>query len=194
MKTENIKKINLIYLLGYILGPIVICAICYVIGMAFFPKGTGAVILFMGPTLLSVLWWTLGGRILFKLNTKKFEKSLDEKGFERNHSFYGRGKLVIIDSNSGQIGLLFFWNPFNPYIVSASRVDKAWVDDGKRGSGFLEGSYRVRFIFVIDNNKISVDTFTSNQKFRMDSDYILTGISKADLMVKTIEEAKKVSK
>lgn len=39
-----------------------------------------------------------------------------------------------------------------------------------------------------------MDTFTSNQRFRMDSNYILTGISKADMMVKTIEEAKKKAK
>ena len=46
----------------------------------------------------------------------------------------------------------------------------------------------------VDDIKIHVDTFTSNQRFRMDSDYILTGISKADMMVKMIEEAKKNSK
>ena len=54
----------------------------------------------------------------------------------------------------------------------------------------MEGSSRVSFLFNVDDVKIRVNTFTSNQRFRMDSDYILTGISKADLMVKILEEAR----
>lgn len=190
---EKIKKINIIYLLGYIFIPIIICAACFGIGIAFFPKGTMAVILFMGPTTLSFLWWVFGGSILFKQKYKKFEKELDVSGFKRNHTFYGKGKTVFIDTENGKIGLVFFWNPSKTYIVPASRVERAWVDDGKGGVGFMEGSSRVSFLFIIDSIKIRVDTFTSNQRFRMDSDYILTGISKADLMVKMIEEAKKKS-
>ena len=166
---EKIKKINISYLLGYIFGPMAICAICFLISNLYFPKGTGAVILIMGPSFLSVIWWIFGGSQIFKRTTKKFENELDEKG---------------------QIGLVFFWNPFKTYIVPASRVNKAWVDDGKGGVGFFEGSSRVSFLFTVDDIKIRVDTFTSNQRFRMDSDYILTGISKADMMVKMIEEAR----
>ena len=58
----------------------------------------------------------------------------------------------------------------------------------------MEGSSRVSFLFILDGIKIRVDTFTSNQRFRMDSNYILTGISKADMVVKTIEEARKKAK
>ena len=194
MKEEKIKKINIMYLLGYILIPIVIWAICYTIGILFFPDGTMAVILFMIPPFLSFIWWAFGGTILFKIKTKNFEKTLDEQKFNRNQSFYGRGKVVIIDLKKGEIGLLFFWNPFKTYVIPAARVQEAYVDDGKSGSGFMEGSFRVRFVFKVDDIKIYVDTFTSNQRFRMDSDYILTGISKADMMVKMIEEAKKNSK
>ncbi len=58
----------------------------------------------------------------------------------------------------------------------------------------MEGSSRVSFLFTIDQNiDVRVDTFTSNQRFRMDDKHILTGISKADLMVKNIEEARKNS-
>lgn len=59
---------------------------------------------------------------------------------------------------------------------------------------FILGSSRVSFLFILDGIKIRVDTFTSNQRFRMDSNYILTGISKADMVVKTIEEARKKAK
>lgn len=194
MEEKKIKKINILYLLGYIFIPILLCAICMVISYFYFPKGNGAVILILIPPILSFLWWCFGGTILFKRKTKRFEWELDEKGFSRNHTFYGRGKTVIIDSKKGQVGLVFFWNPFDTYLVKASRVEKCWVDDGKCGAGFMEGSSRVSFLFIIDGIKIRVDTFTSNQRFRMNSNYILTGISKADMMVKTIEEAKKKAK
>ena len=179
----------MIYLLGYILLPIIICAICYVVGYFFFPKGTMAAVLFMVPTFAAILWWSFGGSILFKQKRKKFEKELDESNFKRNHTFYGRGNTVIVDE-SGKIGLMFFWNPFNSYILPAKSVEKAWVDDGRTGSGFMEGSSRVSFLFIVDGVKVRVNTFTSNQRFRMDSNYILTGISKADMMVEVIKKAK----
>ena len=165
MNEEKIKKINILYLLGYIFIPILVCAICFLIGMMFFPKGLGAVIFFLGPSALSVLWWAFGGTLLFKSKTKKFEQKLDSLDFSRDSTFYGKGKVVILDMKKGQIG-----------------------------SGFMEGSSRVSFLFTIDDVTIRVDTFTSNQRFRMDSDYILTGISKADMMVKAINDAKQKSK
>ena len=58
----------------------------------------------------------------------------------------------------------------------------------------MEGSSRVSFLFNIDDVKIRVNTFTSNQRWRMDSEYILTGISKADMMVEVIEKARSNSK
>lgn len=190
MKEKKIKKTNILYLLGYIFIPIVICAVCMFISYLYFPKGNGAVILILVPPFLSFFWWCFGGSFLFKRKTKQFEKELDEKGFSRNHTFYGRGKTVIIDSKKAQVGLVFFWNPFDTYLVDASHIEKCWVDDGKCGVGFMEGSSRVSFLLIVDGIKIRVDTFTSNQRFRMDSDYILTGISKADMVVKTIEEAR----
>lgn len=194
MKETKIKKINLTYLLGYIFIPVVICALGFLLSYLYFPKGNGAVICLLVIPMLSVLWWIFGGSIIFKVKTKQFEKELDAKKFNRNSTFYGRGKVVVIDVKKGQLGLLFFWNPFQNYIVPASRVEKAWVDDGRSGKGFMEGSSRVSFLFKIDGIKIRVDTFTSNQRFRMDSDYILTGISKADMMVQTLEQARSNTK
>ena len=98
--------------------------------------------------------------------------------------------MVVVDIKHGKIGLLFFWNPFENFVVSAKKVSKAWVDDGRSGAGIFEGSGRVSFLLKIDDIKIRINTFTSNQRWRMDSEYILTGISKADMMVKVLEEAK----
>ncbi len=191
---EKIKKINIVYLLGSIFAPILICLVCFAISAKFFPKGTGAVILIMVPPAIAFVWWTFGLSMVFKNRTKNFEKELDGMKFNRNQTFYGKGKTVIIDLEQGKLGIIFFWNPFKTYILPASRIEKAWVDDGKGGAGFLEGSSRVSFLFIVDGIKVRVDTFTSNQRFRMDSNYILTGISKADMMVKMIEEARSKSK
>lgn len=189
MENEKIKKINLAYLLGYIFGPIILCAICFTIGVMFFPKGTMAVILFMGPVFISFIWWTFGGRFIFKKKRDLFEQQLDRDGFKRNQTFYADGSMIAVDVENGKIGALFFWNPFKTYVVSAKHVTNIRVDDGRGGAGFMEGSSRVSFLFNVDDVKVRVNTFTSNQRFRMDSDYILTGISKADLMVKVLQDA-----
>lgn len=159
-----------------------------------FPKGTMAVILIMGPSILSFIWWTFAGRFIYKQKQKKLEKELDESGFKRNQTFYGSGCTVIIDVENGKIALLFFWNPTESFILPANRITKTWVDDGKSGMGFMAGSSRVSFLFKVDDINIRVNTFTSNQRWRMDSDYILTGISKADKMVEILEEARKKEK
>ncbi len=192
MENTEIKKVNLLYLLGYIFGPIILCAICYIIGINFFPEGTMAVILFMVPTVLAIVWWSFGGTFLFKRKTSHFEDEFEDNGYKRNQTFYGRGSTVIVDVKKGQLGLIFFWNPFETFIIPAKRITKTWVDDGCKGAGFMKGSSYVCFLFTIDDNvKVKVYTFTSNQRWRMDSDHILNGISKAEMMVEVLEEAKK---
>lgn len=190
MEEKKVKKINVGYLLAYIFVPIIVCAVCFITSAAFFPKGNMAVILIMGPSFLSIIWWIFGGRTIYKQAQKKLEKELSEKGFERNHTFYANGSMISVDITNGNIAILFFWNPFESFIISAKRITKTWVDDGKSGIGIMEGSGRVSFLFTIDDIKIRVNTFTSNTRWRMDSEYILTGISKADMMVKVLEEAR----
>lgn len=191
MESKKIQKINVLYLLAYIFVPIAICAICFLISYLFFPIGNMAVILLMGPSTLSLLWWIFGGKLIYKQKQKKMEKELDQKGFVRNHTFQSDGCVVMVDVAHGGIALLFFWNPFQPFILPANRISKVWVDDGRGGKGFMEGSSRVSFLFQVDGVKIRVNTFTSNKRWRMDSDYILTGISKADVMAEVLETARK---
>lgn len=148
----------------------------------------------MGPFLISAIWLIFGGGSIFKQEIKKFEAKLASDGFKRNQTFYGKGKYVAIDLEKGEIALLFFWNPFKAYIIPAGHIENAWVSDGRSGSGIMEGSQRVSFFFIVDGIKIRVDTFTSNQRQRMDSDYILTGISKADMMIKMLAQARANSK
>ncbi len=193
---EKLQKINIWYLLGYIFVPIIICALGYTLCyFCFRDGGAGAVLTTMVPTILAIIWWIFGGAFIFKKKTTyKLSQEFKAQGYKANQTFYGRGKTVMLDIDKGMLGLAFYWNPFQVYIIPAPRVEKAWTDDGKMGSGFMEGSSRVSFLCIVDGVKIRVDTFTSNQRFRMDDKHILTGISKADMMVKSIEEAKANSK
>ncbi len=191
MENKKVKKINVVYLLSYIFVPMLICAICFIISANHFQKGNMAVILIMGPSILSFVWWVFAGRIIYGNGKKKLEKELDESGFKRNHTFYGDGLTVVVDTENGKIAMVSFWNPFENYVLPANRITKTWVDDGRSGFGIFEGSGRVSFLFTIDNVKVRVNTFTSNTRWRMDSEQILTGVSKADMMVEVLEEARK---
>lgn len=192
---EKIQKNNVWYILAYILAPLALCMVGFALCATVFSKGgAGAVICALIIPILAVVWWIFGGSFIFKRQTKNLKKSFTAAGYKRNNTFYGRGKTVVLDIQKGMLGIASFWNPFEVYIVPASRVEKAWTDDGKMGSGFMEGTSVVKFVFTIDGIKISVPTFQSNQRFRMDDKRVLTGISKADMMVQSIEEAKANSK
>ncbi|MCI9223210.1 MAG: hypothetical protein HFF22_07585 [Oscillospiraceae bacterium] len=194
MNQKTVKKINYVYLLLTILLPIALIALLGFVGYKFFPDGgTGAVICFMLPTALSVVWWLFGPSTIWKLRKKAMEQQLDQQGFTRNQTFYGSTHTVVVDIRKGVIALLFFWNPFESFIIPASRVTKAWTDDGAAGSGFLRGTSRVSFLFLIDGIKLRVDTFTSNQRWKMNDEHVLTGISKADMWVQVLAEAKEAS-
>lgn len=194
MNNEPVKKINVPYLLSYILIPVLITALCFWLGYTFFHDGgTGAVILFMVPPVLSLLWWIFGGKLIFKGKRKKLLKELEQNGFCPNHTFDSDICTVIVDIEHGKLALIFFWNPFRNYVLPARRIDKIRTDDGKSGAGFMTGSSRVSFLFTVDNIRIRVNTFTSNKRWRMDSEYILTGISKADMMANVLKEAKERS-
>lgn len=194
MNYDPVKKKNVPYLLSYIFVPAAITALCFWLGYIFFHDGgAGAVILFLVPPALSILWWVLGGKLIFKGKRKKLMKELEHSGFYPNHTFDSDGCTVIVDIEHGKLALIFFWNPFQSYILPANRITKIWTDDGKTGIGPLAGSSRVSFLFTIDGIRIRVNTFTSNKRWRMDSEYILTGISKADMMAGVLTDAKERS-
>ena len=183
---ERVKKVDVTYLLIYLLAPILLIVVCYLPLILMDLKGAIAVVLVFAPVVIAIAIWILCGSFLYKRKKKEFAAALDEQGFIRNHTFNSDSCTVIVDAVNGKIALLFRWNMFHPYVLPASRIEKTWVDDGRGGAGFMEGSSRVSFLFLIDGIKIRVNTFTSNKRWRMDSDYILTGISKADMMVEVL--------
>lgn len=190
--TETIRKINVPYLLLYLLVPLAVIVVCGVLYATVFPEGTMAPILTMAPTLLAALWWVGGGRLIFKMKQKKVAAALKQRGFVPGNTFNGKNCHVVVDAQHGEIALLFFWNPFQCAVLPANHITRVWVDDGASGAGIMRGSSRVSFLFTLDGTTIRVNTFTSNKRWNMDSDYILTGISKADMMANVLEGARRV--
>lgn len=190
MENEKIKKVDPIYMPAYILLPAVVAVALMTAGVLLISnKGIGTLVTAV-VFFACIFWYAVGGELFYKSRVKKIEAELDAEGFKRNQTFYGKKQTVIVDIAGGRIASVFFWNPFKYYISSASKIEKAWVDDGKRGSGIMEGSQRVRFCFIFDGNRMNVDTFISNQRYKMTDSRILEGISKADLMVEVLKEAK----
>lgn len=190
MENKKVKKINVLYLLCSILLPIaLIVAGGWIWGKNYAAGTELSTAWYLAPIIISILWWVFGGQMIRKSRQKSMEKALDAKGFSRNQTFNGKSCTVIVDAEHGQVALLFFWNPFEYFVFPTSRISKAWVDDGCFGAGIMKGSSRVSFLFVVDGVKVRVNTFTSNKRWRMDSNYILTGISKADMMVKVLQTA-----
>ncbi|MBD5118716.1 MAG: hypothetical protein HDT37_06350 [Clostridiales bacterium] len=194
MNTKPVKKINIVYLLLVIAAPIAVIALGGLIGYYFFRDGgIGAVVCFMGPTIVSVAWWIVGPIAIWNQQKKQMMKQLDSQGFNRNQTFYGSNQTVAVDIRQGKVALLLFWNPFEQYVLPASRITKAWTEDGAGGAGFMRGTSRVGFLFLIDGVKVRVNTFTSNQRWRMDDPKILEAISKADMMVQVLGAARQAS-
>ena len=194
MNTKPVKKTNVLYLLLTILVPIVLIAGIGAIGYVFFKDGgTGAAVCFMAPTAVSAVWWIFGPVFIWNRKKKKMMKDLNAQGFNRNQTFYGGNQTVVVDIKQGKVALLFFWNPFEMFILPASRIEKAWTDDGASGAGFMRGTSRVRFGFLIDGVRVLVNTFTSNQRWKMDDPKILEAVSKADMMCQVLDAAKQAS-
>lgn len=188
MNTEGkIQKINVLYLLLNALGPVVVIVLGVALGVML-PESVGLIISVISFGL-AMLWWCYLGRKVYDAQKEKKIEALKADGFTPNHTFNADGCTVVVDLNRGQVALLFRWNPGKVYLRPASALTGLRVDDGRGGAGILEGSSRVSFLFQVDGMKVRVNTFTSNKRWRMDSEYILTGISKADVMVDALAAA-----
>lgn len=187
---QKIKKVNGLYLTLYIIVPMIPVAVTVLLSLMI-PEMEGS---FAGCSALlgiaAFIWWMAGWKIVLNMKKKSMVKKLDAAGFIRNHTFNSDKSTIVIDAQHGDIALLFCFNPSAIQIASMQRITRAWVDDGAHGSGIMRGSSYVRFCFELDGVTVKVNTFTSNKRWRMDSNYILTGISKADMMVNVINSAR----
>lgn len=188
---EKMKKIDPVYMLVNILLPFVVLIGTVALGVLLYdyvPEQVGMILSILGVGFF-FLWWAYLGRKLYELRREKTLAGLSADGFTPSHTFNADGCTLAVDLNRGKIALVFRWNPKQAYVRPASDLTDLRVDDGRGGAGFMEGSSRVSFLFLVEGIRIRVNTFTSNKRWRMDSDYILTGISKADVMVEALTAA-----
>lgn len=185
--SEKLQKINWGYLLLNIVGPLAFMIGMTILGVAL-PQQIGVLLSIVGFGG-AMLWWGFLGHKFYEKSRDAQIAKLEESGFVCNHTFNADGCTLIVDLDNGRIALIFRWNPNKVYVRPASALSNVCVDDGRGGAGFMEGSSRVSFLFLVDGMRIRVNTFTSNKRWRMDSDYILTGISKADVMVEALVAA-----
>ncbi len=185
--TGKIQKFNFGYFLLTVVSPILVLVLGVVIGVRL-PESVGVIVCIIAFAL-PVLWWAFLSRKVYEKKKDSKLAELEAQGFTRNHTFDADGCTVVVDLAHGQVALLFRWNPGTVYVRPATALTNVRVDDGRGGVGILEGSSRVSFLFTVEGIHVRVNTFTSNKRWRMDSDYILTGISKADVMVEALTAA-----
>lgn len=178
---EKFQKINAGYLLLNVFGPIAVLVLGMALSMVL--PDTPGLLLCIAVYAFAVLWWALLGRKYYENIREKTLDELEENGFTPNHIFNADGCTVAVDLRRGQIALLFRWNPRRAYVRPASALSNVRVDDGCHGAGFMAGSSRVSFLFTVDQMPVRVNTFTSNRRWQMNSDYITTGVEKAETMV-----------
>lgn len=186
----KLQKVNWVLLAVYFLvPPLLLTPLCFLIPTNY---GIGDSIALV--VLFSVIGWPIayifGSSIINSKGVKKAAPYLDSQGFVRNYTFNGRFAVVYIDLQNGRIAIHYKWNPFKTFILDASHLEKAYTDDGCTGKGAFQGSWRVRFVFIIDGMTFKVTTFDSNSRFSMNNPKILEGISKADLYVDVLNTAK----
>lgn len=189
-QTQRIQKLSLIYLLAYILIPCAMLAAAFAVSLRLIEDSTVAALVMTCFLMLAVFWWLYLGGLFYDKGEKKRMAALDDQGFVRNHTFHSNGCTVAVDLVHGRLALMFRWNPGRTFIVPANRISKVWVDDGCGGPGFLRGACRVSFLFTVEGVTVRVNTFISNRRWSPESDNVLVGISKADVMADVLNQAR----
>lgn len=90
--------------------------------------------------------------------------------------------ILYIDVANGMIGFISAYNPFKIQIFSAARLDKI-----KTLASAMTG---VRFVFNIDDKKITMYTLLTNRAYSIKSGIGAEAVSKADTFVELLNAAK----
>lgn len=113
---------------------------------------------------------------------KRTAKGIKNLPYRFNSSFRGRGGNLYIDVTNGVIGFISAYNPFKIQIFNASRLSNIQTK-----ASSMTG---IRFIFYIDNKKVSMPTLLSNRAYSIKSGIGAEAVSKADTFVELLKTAK----
>ena len=193
---DRISKTDPVFatlLILFILLPIAVLAVCVAVSFAIEVSDPVLISLIFGPFIFGFLWWFYGGKWIHKQNVKKTGRQVAElaaSGFVTNYVYNG-ACVVRVDMVHRKVALQFCLNPSHCYVVPAEQITRAWVEEGKRGKWIFEGTRKVSFLLMVNGVKVRVPTFVAPQRYSMVSDEVLTGISKADVMVEAIDKIRR---
>lgn len=184
---EKVKKICVPYLLVTIFGPLVLMVGLMALSMIL-PLPLNYIV-FIGAFTFALCWWFFLERKVYDGARKKKLDQLDRSGFVRDQTYIGDWCTVTADVSNRRVALMFRWNPGKMYVRPAGQVTRVWVDDGRGGPGFRDGTSRVSFLFTIDGVTVRVNTFASSKRLRADCDQVLAAVSKAEEMAEALRAA-----
>ncbi len=113
---------------------------------------------------------------------KKTGKKVKDLPFRFNSSFQGRAGILYIDVANGVIGFISAYNPFKIQIFNAARLSKMQT--------LASAMTGVRFVFRIDDKKVSMYTLLTNRAYSIKSGIGAEAVSKADTFVELLKAAK----
>ena len=140
----------------------------------------GIVFCFMAWMMIAI---AMGYGYFTSFFMKRTLKQVDSLPYQFKSSFRGRNGTLLIDVDRGVIGFVSAYNPFEIQIFNASRVSNA-----ETIASTMSG---VRFVFYLDEKKITMYTLISNRAVNLKSNRGAEAISKADTFVNLLLSAKR---
>lgn len=125
--------------------------------------------------------------IVFKQIAKKTMKKLNATDFSAAGTFYAGTATLKIDVVHGRIAYVSTLNPSALQVISAAQLENISSDYMK---GPFGGTNYVYFQFYYNSKKMRIPTFTSRQVYSMNSEAVMTAISKADTYAGLLRQAK----
>lgn len=152
------KKVNIPYLLTYILVAILLCFSSMLIVIAGAISNDDSVLI---PgvlcALLMILWLVLVPIIAPSVFKKMAYSRLAKNGFNIEKVYKAYTYSLVMDITGGRVAMIYSFNPTTPYVFPAKKIQKIWIDEKKRDSDNYIGLIGVRFI--VDNKEESFDTY-----------------------------------
>lgn len=134
------------------------------------------------------MYFTFRNDISNKIMKKTVAKHEAEQGFMNSATFTSYKAIVKIDVTTGRFAYVAWMNPWEFQVFSFAEVEK--IESGYRPGPFGGTNY-IYFDFYYKGKRVRIPTFVAiHGMFRMDSQQVLDGISKADAYAELLKQAK----
>ena len=121
---------------------------------------------------------------------KLAEKTINKTEEYNSNTFYTNNSIIRIYRQTGKIVYVANQNPFKLQVISAKDISNVRTYYIK---GPFGGTRYVCFEFIYQNKRVRIPTFTSRNMYSMESEEVLTALSKADTFCEILENAKRAA-